>query len=83
MLQGTLDGAQAFNAEWTADEQLKWKFMDEHRDVTDSLHQLEDLTVIRGRLFAFELEADTIRLEPQRSPASPIRCCEMRSAPRS
>ena len=25
MLQGTLDGAQAFNAEWTADEQTKWK----------------------------------------------------------
>ena len=61
MVQGSLDGAQAFNAEWTADEQLKWKFMDEHLDVTDSLHQLEDLTVIRGRLFAFELEADTIR----------------------
>lgn len=60
MLQGTLAGAQAFNAEWTADEQLKWDRIDSHPSIAESLHRLEDLMVIRGRLFAFELESDTI-----------------------
>lgn len=60
IVHGTLDGAQGFNGEWTADEQLKWKFSDKHPGAADSLHLLEDLMVIRGRLFAFELEADTI-----------------------
>lgn len=60
ILHGTLDGAQGFNGEWTADEQLKWNRTDAHPRIAESLHLLEDLTVIRGRLFAFELEADTI-----------------------
>ena len=60
IVDGTLDGAQGFIGEWTADEQLKWKFAEDHPGVADSLHLLEDLTVIRGRLLAFELDADTI-----------------------
>lgn len=60
MRHGTLDGAQGFNAEWTADERLKWTFCDENPGVTDSVYLLEDLPVLRGRLFAFELQADTI-----------------------
>jgi hypothetical protein len=59
-VDGTLDGAQGFNAEWTVDEKLKWQLMDEYPAVVDALHVLEDLMVIRGRLFAFDLEADTI-----------------------
>lgn len=62
MVKGTLEGAQAFNAEWTADERLKWQFMDENPNAADALHRLEDLMVIRGRLFAFELEAHTIEV---------------------
>lgn len=58
--QGTLDGAQGFREEWVADEQLKWEFADTHPGVAGPLHLLEDLTIVRGRLFAFELEADTI-----------------------
>lgn len=60
MVQGTLEKAQAFNAEWTADEPAKWELADENPDAVAALHKLEDLPVIRGRLFAFELEADTI-----------------------
>ena len=61
MVLGTLEAAQGFNAEWTADEQVKWEFMKAHsEEVEDSLHLLEDQLVVRGRLFAFELEADTI-----------------------
>lgn len=56
VVDGTLDGAQAFNVEWTADEQLKWSVMDAHPEVSGSLHLLEDLTVTRGRLLAFDLE---------------------------
>lgn len=60
MLEGSLEKAQAFNAEWTADEPEKWKLADAHPDVVPALHKLEDLPVIRGRLFAFELDAETI-----------------------
>lgn len=60
MVHGTLEGAQAFNAEWTADELLKWDRTNAHPSIAESLHLLEDLMVIRGRLFAFELEADRI-----------------------
>lgn len=60
VLQGTLEKAQAFNAEWTADEPEKWKLADAHPDVIPALHKLEDLTATRGRLFALELDADTI-----------------------
>lgn len=61
MVSGTLEGAQGFNLEWTADEQLKWAFTDSHPQVVaDALQLLEDQLIVRGRLFAFELEADTI-----------------------
>ena len=60
MLQGTLENAQGFNAEWTADESEKWKVVDAHPEVVPALHKLEDLPVIRGRLFAFELDAETL-----------------------
>lgn len=60
MLKGTLENAQAFNAEWTTDESEKWKVADAHRDVVPALHKLEDLPVIRGRLFAFELDAERL-----------------------
>lgn len=60
MLQGKLENAQGFNAEWTADESEKWKVADAHPEVVPALHKLEDLSVIRGRLFAFELDAETL-----------------------
>jgi hypothetical protein len=60
MLQGTLEMAQAFNAEWTADESEKWKVADAHPEVVPALHKLEDLPVLRGRLFAFELDAENL-----------------------
>ncbi|MFW5473165.1 DUF262 domain-containing protein [Knoellia sp. CPCC 206450] len=60
MLQGTLEGAEAFNAEWTSDETDKWELVDEHEDVEEALHKLEDLPVVRGRLFAFELDANSL-----------------------
>lgn len=60
MVTGTLKDAQACSAEWTADEQLKWNRIDADLGIAKSLHRLEDPTVIRGRLFAFELESDAI-----------------------
>jgi hypothetical protein len=61
VVRGTLEAAQGFNGEWTADEQLKWKFTDAHPEVADALHLLDDQLVVRGRLLAFELDADTIK----------------------
>jgi hypothetical protein len=57
---GRLEGAQGFNTEWSADESLKWQLMDAHPDARAPLHLLEDLMAMRGRLFAFDLEADSI-----------------------
>lgn len=59
---GTLEGATGFNSEWTDDESAKWRLMDSNPpEITDALHVLEDTPVLRGRLLAFELEADTIQ----------------------
>ena len=56
ILSGTLDGAQAFHQEWTADEQAKWDVMDAHPEVTKYFHLLEDNITLRGRLFALDIE---------------------------
>lgn len=60
MLHGTLDGAQAFNSEWTSDELEKWKLADAYPEVIPALNRIEDLSVVRGRLLAFDLDAGTI-----------------------
>lgn len=60
ILHGSLEKVQGFNAEWAADEKLKWTLMDQHPDLSADLHILEDLQVTRGRLFAFELDPATI-----------------------
>ena len=56
ILDGTLDGAQGFQRDWTADEQAKWNVMDAHPGVTKYFHLLEDNLTIRGRLFALDIE---------------------------
>jgi hypothetical protein len=82
VVHGTLE-AQGFNGEWTADEQLKWKFADAHPELVSSLHLLEDQLVVRGRLLAFELDADTIKARASAFAAVADRRCAMPSAPRS
>lgn len=57
---GTLEGAQGFAAGWVADERLKQEFLNAHPEATSAVRLLEDHMVIRGRLFAFDLDADTI-----------------------
>ena len=40
-----------------ADEALKWPFIEQHPEIKDAIHELEDNSLIRGRIMAFELDA--------------------------
>ena len=39
-----------------ADEALKWPFIEQHPEITEAVHELEDNSLIRGRIMAFELD---------------------------
>lgn len=60
IVEGSLDEVRGFNAEWTSDEALKWPLLSEDDEVRSAVHRLEDLPILRGRLLAFDLDADTI-----------------------
>lgn len=60
ILSGTLDGLDGFRGDWVGDEALKWSFMDEHPESTAAVHEIEDNTLIRGRMMAFDLDHTTI-----------------------
>jgi len=58
--EGVLDESQSFNADWAADQRRVWALLDDHPDVTEAVHALEDDAIVRGRLLAFDLDATTL-----------------------
>ena len=68
ILGGSLDELEGFRGDWVTDEALKWPFMEQHPEARDAIHELEDNSLIRGRIMAFELDAchGSLR-EPRRS----------------
>lgn len=71
MLDGALDGLVGFRDYWVADEALKWAVMDEHPEVTRAIHEIEDGSLVRGRIQAFDL--DPIRLVARAAAFSAVR----------
>ncbi|QVT79209.1 hypothetical protein ENKNEFLB_01590 [Nocardioides aquaticus] len=55
-----LDGLKRFNQARVDDERLKRTLMQEHPAVEPAVRALEDHPLLRGRLFAFELDPATI-----------------------
>ena len=55
MLHGIVEGLAGFRDYWVADEALKWQWMDAHPEITPAIHQLEDNSLTRGRIQAFDL----------------------------
>jgi len=58
MLDGKMDDLPGFSDYLVTDEALKWRVMDEHPEVTDAIHEIEDSSLVRGRILAFELDPD-------------------------
>lgn len=57
---GTLDDLRGFNQERVLDEIEKRGFRTAHRDQATVLNRLEDHPLLRGRVFAFDLEPDRL-----------------------
>lgn len=57
---GAIEGLKGFNADRVSDEQLKHVFLAAHPDQEQVLYQLEDHPLLRGRVFAFDLDAGTL-----------------------
>lgn len=57
---GMIDGLKGFNTDRVLDEQSKREFLSAHPDQKPVLHELEDHPLLRGRVFAFDLDADTL-----------------------
>lgn len=55
-----LDGLKRFNQARIDDEKLKQDLLRNHPDVRDAVHALEDHDLLRGRLFAFDLDPATL-----------------------
>lgn len=53
---GNLDDIAGFRDYWVADEAHKWKVMDDSPAVTNAIHEIEDSSLLRGRIQAFDLE---------------------------
>lgn len=57
---GSLDGLRGFSPDRIQDEQDKRVFIEAHPEQELTLFTLEDHALLRGRVFAFELEAATL-----------------------
>lgn len=55
-----LDGLKRFNQARIDDEKLKRELLVQHPDIQESVHALEDHELLRGRLFAFNLDSATL-----------------------
>lgn len=55
ILHGTIEELAGFRDYWVADESLKWELMDTHPEMTSAIHELEDNSLVRGRIQAFDL----------------------------
>ncbi|MGP6178447.1 DUF262 domain-containing protein [Microbacterium sp. A196] len=60
MLHGTIEGLAGFRDYWVADEALKWELMDSHPETASAIHELEDNSLVRGRIQAFDLDPGSI-----------------------
>lgn len=60
MTTGSLDGLKRFSQAWLEDEKLKRSRLEEHPSIEAAVHSLEDHPLLRGRLFAFDLDPLTI-----------------------
>lgn len=60
MLSGISEGLSGFRDYWVADEAFKWRQMDAHPEITAAIHGIEDNSLTRGRIQAFELEPDLL-----------------------
>lgn len=57
---GAIKDLRGFNQDRVLDEQSKREFITAHPDQESVLHELEDHPLLRGRVFAFDLDADTL-----------------------
>lgn len=57
---GEIDKLKGFNPDRVIDEQLKRDFLAAHPDQAPILYRLEDHPFLRGRVFAFDLDPDTL-----------------------
>lgn len=64
MVDGDLE-LEGFRGDWVADEELKWEFLDKFPAATTAVRQVEDTTLLRGRIMAFELDASAISARAQ------------------
>lgn len=55
---GTIDDLKGFNADRVADERRKLDFVAKNPDFTSVVHELEDHPLLRGRVFAFDLDRE-------------------------
>lgn len=62
ILHGMVEGLSGFRDYWVADEALKWQWMDAHPEITSAVHQIEDNSLTRGRIQAFDLAPKSISL---------------------
>jgi hypothetical protein len=60
MRSGSLDTLPTFNQNQVADERSKQEFLDEHPELEPAVQRLEDQSILRGTLAAFDLDAATV-----------------------
>lgn len=58
VVDGDLDGVEALNQAQRADELEKWAFIEQHPNLLTSVSRLEDHTLLRGSLVAFDLDPE-------------------------
>jgi hypothetical protein len=58
IVDGSLEEMKGFNKAQVEDEQAKEAFLDEHPELAPALSRLEDHSLLRGSLQAFELDPD-------------------------
>ena len=56
ILSGTFPEQAGFREAWVADEAFKWERLAAHPGIQDAVHQLEDNSLVRGRIMAFDLD---------------------------
>jgi hypothetical protein len=60
MRSGSLDAVPTFNQNQVVDERSKQEFIDEHPEREPAVQRLEDQSILRGTLAAFDLDVATI-----------------------
>jgi hypothetical protein len=65
MLHGDLDVFATFNQVQVGDERAKQAFLDDHPELANATHALEDVSVLQGALGAFALDASRLEVRGQ------------------